>query len=649
MAENNKADKNKKDKLKEMRKRLYTKGFKAEPIEPGKFKKKEYEVKKQWEEVPAKKSLKKEKFKSSDKMPMIKKIFIASIVFFVAALAFVVFTFYYGNNVVSVENIDISISGPVSISGGEEFTLEVDIKNKSEIAIESASLLVEYPEGAYESADSQDELLRKREALNAIESGGSFSKTLPLVLFGEENSEKEINVTLELRFKGSSATFEKTELYKVRISSSPVNLSFSVPKEASLKQEFEMTIDLESNSSNVIKGLLLQVDYPFGFVFTDATPAPASGENVWDIGDLASADKRTIIIRGTVDGQEGDEKVFRVSTGTRTKKGENIIGTIYNFVSESVSVTKPFLGVNLLINGSSAPEYISSSKKAVRVDILWKSNIPTRIIDGQIEVKLKGGILDKFSVLASNGGFYRSIDDTIVWDKNNNSDLSTIEPGEKGSMNFTFQSLSLVNADADVFKNPQVVVEVSAKGKRISDINVPEEITTSVAKKVKIESDLDIASRAVYYTGPFKNSGPLPPVAEQETTYTVIWTVTNSSNNISDAVTRTTLPTYVRWLGVVSPTNEDVSFSEAGGEVVWNIGNVERGTGVTSSPREVAFQISFLPSVSQVSKTPLLTGETVMSGKDTFTRTSIKDVVNGLSTRLSTDPYFDIRQATVTY
>jgi hypothetical protein len=651
MAENNKSKENKKSKLKEMNKRLYTKGFKEEPIEPGRFKKKEYEVSEQWEEAPVEDEplVEKKKTQSVNKTPMIKKVFLVSVAFFVLALAFVIFTFYRGNNVVSVDSIDLSINGPVSINGGEEFPLEIDIKNNSDVAIESASLLLKYPKGSYETPDSQVELFRKREDLGSIGPGEDFSKKLSLVLFGEENSEKEIVATLELRFKGSSATFEKTESYKIKIASSPVNLSFSVPKETSLKQEFEVVVDLESNSSNTLKDLLLKVDYPFGFTFSGATPAPATGENVWDIGDLAAADKRTIIIRGTLDGQEGDEKVFNASVGTKNKDNNNTIGTIYNFVSESVAVTKPFLGINMLINGSSAPEYFTSSEKPARVDISWKSNIPTRIIDGRIEVKLKGDILDKFSVLAGNGGFYNSANNTIVWDKSNNESLSIIEPGENNSLNFTFQSLPLVNSNGNVYKNPQISIEVSAKGKRISDANVPEEITTSVAKKVKIESDLNIAPRVVYYTGPFKNSGPLPPVAEQKTTYTVIWTVTNSSNNISGAVARTTLPSYVKWLGVVSPTNEDVSFNEVGGEVVWNIGNIERGVGVLSSPREVAFQISFLPSVSQVGKTPFLTGETTMTGEDTFTKTNIKDITNGLSTRLSTDPYFNIRQATVAY
>jgi len=278
--------------------------------------------------------------------------------------------------------------------------------------------------------------------------------------------------------------------------------------------------------------------------------------------------------------------------GIKIKEEKNKIGTVYNFVSESITVTKPFLGVRLLLNGSNTPEYVSLSNKSIRADVLWESNIPTRIIDGQIEVKIKGDVLDKFSILTSNNGFYRSIDNTIIWDKGSNRDLAVIEPGESGSMSFTLQSLPLVKSGVGAFQKPQIVIEVSAKGKRISDSNVPEEIVTSVSKKIKFESNLKLASRAVYYTGPFKNSGPLPPVAEKNTTYTIIWTVVNSSNNVTGAKVKTTLPAYVKWLGVVSPNNENITFNDAGGEIVWDVGDVESGTGVVSSPREVAFQVS---------------------------------------------------------
>lgn len=632
----------KKSRLEDLDERLYEKEFKERPISRGAFKKKEYGVQEQWREVPHTENRIRTLFKTT----IMKRILIVSIIFFTAALGFAAYKFYMGANLVSAQNVNISIKGPVSVSGGEEFSLDIGIDNKSDAAIESAVLLIAYPEGAYAAFDSSDKLTRGRESLGTIAPSRSAAKSIPLVLFGEENSEKDITVTLEFRFQGSSATLEKTESYTVRVSSSPVNIAAAVPREVNAKQEFEIVLSLGSNSSKTMKNILLQVDYPFGFTFRSASPSASSGENIWSIGDMAPSDEREIKIRGVVEGQEGDEKIFKIYAGTREKEGKDTLGTIYGLISESTVITKSFLGVDLLIGGNQSPVYIAPSQQALRVDVPWVSNILTRIIDGEIEVRIGGTALDKYSVSPNKGGFYRSIDNVIVWDKSSSKEFDTIEPGEKGSVGFTFQSLPLASAGT-VIHDPTITIEVRAKGKRISEANVPEESAVSLGKTIRIASDLALAPRSVYYVGPFKNSGPIPPKAEQETTYTIIWTVTNTSNKITGAVARATLPSYVKWLSVVSPSDERVSFNDVGGEVVWELGNVDRGVGFTSRAREVAFQVSLLPSISQIGRPPSLVGEATLSGKDSFTGTTVSDITRELSTQLSTDPYFKNIEALV--
>ena len=44
--------------------------------------------------------------------------------------------------------------------------------------------------------------------------------------------------------------------------------------------------------------------------------------------------------------------------------------------------------------------------------------------------------------------------------------------------------------------------------------------------------------------GTFTNTGPIPPKAEAETTYTVTWAVTNPLNNLTDVRVSAILPSY---------------------------------------------------------------------------------------------------------
>ena len=139
----------------------------------------------------------------------------------------------------------------------------------------------------------------------------------------------------------------------------------------------------------------------------------------------------------------------------------------------------------------------------------------------------------------------------------------------------------------------------------------------------------------------------MPPRADTETTYTVIWSVTNSSNDVTDARVRAILPPYVSWKGAVNPGGEAVSFSNVGGEVVWDLGDVPAGVGYTQSAREVAFQVGVTPSVSQVGSSPDITGAAVFSGRDRFTETVVSRSVPEVTINLTTDPLFSSNQRNV--
>ena len=159
-------------------------------------------------------------------------------------------------------------------------------------------------------------------------------------------------------------------------------------------------------------------------------------------------------------------------------------------------------------------------------------------------------------------------------------------------------------------------------------------------KIVKINSDLQIVSKALYYDGPFQNSGPIPPKAENKTTYTILWTVTNSANTISGVEARAILPFYVRFTGMTSPPSENLFYNESTREVLWKLEKVSPGAGLTGDPREVAFQVELSPSLSQVGSIPQLLSETVLTGTDNFTNSTIKTTRSALNTKLANDSQF---------
>jgi len=194
----------------------------------------------------------------------------------------------------------------------------------------------------------------------------------------------------------------------------------------------------------------------------------------------------------------------------------------------------------------------------------WRSNnLPTKVTDAEIIVRLGGTVLNKSSVSVDRG-FYQSFDNTIVWDKSKKPELADIAPGASGRVGFSFSPHDFSVIMSSAFRNPEISMEVGVRGKRLSNDGVLEEISSIISRKVKLSSDLMLTSRILHFTGPFQNTGPIPPKVGEETVYTITWTVTNTSNNISKAKVTALLPSYVRWVNAVYPGDEKMAGPKTG-------------------------------------------------------------------------------------
>lgn len=600
-----------------------------------------YEVAGEWshegEDDPEKKPI---FINEKKRMTFVVKFLIVSIMFFVIASSVAFYKFYWGSNIISANNIEISVVGPVSVSGGQKISLDIKVDNNNKTDLKTADLRVEYPDGTRTIDDLKTELKRTRDELGDIPQGQSVTKRVEAILFGEEKSKKEIIVTVEYRVSGSSAIFYKEKTYEVVISDSPVSIEVSGLKEINVNQAIDFIVTVRSNSSSPIRNLLLKAEYPFGFIFADSSQKTLDqNNNLWSIGELSPGQKKTIKIYGKFQGQDGEDKVLRFTTGIASDKDEKVIATMLVNSLAEVSIKKPFIGIQVALDGSTANEFVSKSSKIIKADISWKNNLTTPIKDAEIQIRFKGNALNKSSV-STEDGFYRSIDNTIIFDKTKNESLASIAPGDSGNLSFSFGSLNSYSGGSSLISEPSITLDIIANGKRLEGENVPQEVLYTATRTVKIATDTRLSSRVIHWSGPFENTGPMPPKAETETTYTVVWTITNTSNKIKDAKVTAVLPIYVRWLSQTNPTAENISFNSVGSEVVWDAGDIEAGAGIDSSPKEVAFRISFLPSLSQEGQSPVILDESILSGRDSFTLTEVGETRPPLTTNLKTDPDF---------
>jgi len=582
------------------------------------------------------------------KTSIFKNFFIFSLIFFTLTLGYAAYVFFAGGNTVSNENIEISVLGNNFTAGGEELSLIIGITNKNSSSLDLADLIIEYPKSSVsENTAPSAGTERSRLALGTIPSGAVRNENVKVVLFGEQGSISLIKISLEYRVEGSNAIFVKEKLYEVTIDSTPLNLFITAPTTISSNQEITLNVKVTPNITNPISKILLKFNYPVGFQFKSSTPTPSLGNNVWNLGDLAPGAERNISVTGKMlDVVDGEEKVFHISSGLQSAGDKSMIGVIFNSLSHVVTIKKPFIEAKLFINGVSEREYAIDSKTPIHGEIRWTNNLDTKVNDLKIQAKISGNVVNRKTINAGQG-FYDSSKDVIIWDKNSINDFAEINPGDSGSIDFSISSLSLFSSTSGLLSDPSMNIDISISGKQLLQGYAAQDLNNSDSLIVRIISDISFTAKALYYSGLFVNRGLIPPKAEQETTYTLVWSLSNTANNISKAVISSSLPAWINFVGTISPIGEDLIYNPSTKEIVWNVSRIPKGTGITVAERSVSFQIAFIPSLSQVGSIPVLINGAVLTGHDDFANVDVRVSKTSLRTQLDNDPLFPPAGGTV--
>lgn len=567
-----------------------------------------------------------------------KWLFGLAVVFFVGALGVAVFFLTGDRNVLSADKIDITVTGPSLVSAGEVVPLAIEIENKNASTLEVADLLIEYPAGTRSADDVSAPLLRARMGLGNLAPGSRTATTSKAIVFGEEGTKQQIVVSLEYRVAGSNAIFVKERAFVVEIDDSPVALSVEGPTRVNSGDNVELELTIRSNSTAPIENVVVAAEYPFGFEFLSSNPDASFGETMWSLGDLEPEGERTVVVRGTIEGQNDEERIFHFDLGVGDENDVTDIGTSFAKAEHTIRIARPFIDLGLAVGGDTGELFTSGVGQDIDLDITWRNNLSGKLADGVVQLVITGDGLDETYVRPGTG-FYDSGRNTATWDKRTIPTLALFEPGETGRATVGLRALTSEDLAGKVV-NPQIDLALSFRGMPVSESDVPEQVRTEAVGTIRINTDATLAETIYHRAGPLSNAGPIPPRVEDETTYTVVWEVSSSVNDVTGARVSTRLPPYVSWKGVVSPADEDIVFNPSTGEIEWVVGTVRAGAGYSGSARRVAFQIGLTPSVTQVGGAPVLVQSVTLSGTDGFTGSPVSDGQAERTTVINGDPGF---------
>jgi len=564
--------------------------------------------------------------KRRKKPSVAKMVFGFSIFFLILAIGYFVFQMVAGNGKVSTKNIDIEILGNAFAEGGEELPLQIQVTNRNSVPLEYSDLLIQYPDGA-------GELVRERVSVGTVKSGDTVVESRDIVLYGRQGDQQEIQATIEYRIKGSNAIFHKEYSHFVTLSSAPLDLSVEATDQIVSGQKTSFRVKVRANNDVINQNVGIKIEYPIGFRFEESDIAPAYGNNVWDLGDLGAGVEKEIIFSGVLFGESGEERAFRFFVGPY--KGDTDLSGTYSSYIHTASITRPFIGTQVLIAGIEDEIVPLPAGENIPVTIKWSNNLATRVDDVVLEVSIIGDALNKTTVQQS-GGFYDSNTNTSRWDKTNYPSFASVQPGARDTLTINFSTFPLYQNG--VLKNEEdLKLSISIRGKRPNEGGSLESIENSSEKTIQLNSDLYMTAEGFFRNSPFNNAGTIPPVVGSETEYTILWSVANSANPVSGAKVTTVLPSYVVYKNRISPASENIVWNASTRELTWNIGALARGTGLTTAAKEVSFLVGITPSVSQIGSAPLLTGPVRVTAKDLFTGQNLEDTERAVSTQVRND------------
>ncbi|MBI4121552.1 MAG: hypothetical protein HY470_01170 [Candidatus Ryanbacteria bacterium] len=545
----------------------------------------------------------------------------------VAAAYFFMFSGSVGIGSNTQKLIGLSVGGGEEVVAGERAVWKVRYENKNQIPLESAVIVFEYPPGtqALSGELSKTGIQRDREEIGTIPPGTVGEETFSAVVFGALDEALEGKVSFEYRPQGSSVRLTKEIAYESRVKSSRIGIDIDMPSELRPDQELQAKLAVSSTAETPYKNLALRVESTDGFSFASAEPRPLRGNTIWSVGDLSSGDTFHLAISGKAR-DSVSAQTLKVAVGLFDRTDNKF--TVLTSKEHKFKIEPALLEVSFVADGAQ----ITAANSVISGRVRWQNNLPVAVSNAFVEVYFDPSTVDIKSVASERGEFDGS-KNALRWVAGRIPELLTVDPGEWGEFSFDVR----VRKDITVANN---IVRLRAvfNTNEVPPDYAGVDIVGRRETEYRVATRLTFSQKGYYYDSRIVNAGPFPPKVGTETTFLIVWSVVNSTNDVDGVEVAATVPSYVRWTGVVIPSDGTLHFDEKTRKLVWSPGKIPAGAGFAGRAREVAFQVGLTPSLPQVGKGPELVSEASFSARDVLTSERITRTAREVTTRLPDDP-----------
>lgn len=433
-------------------------------------------------------------YKPKKRLSFTYKFFLFSIIIFLLAGAFVLFSFIKKGSSFSEDRIVITSSGPGSIVSGEDNKIDITISNNNNIPITEAYIMATFDSG--ENIDGSRNLINKEINIGDILSKSTITESFDFSIFGSEGSIKEIKPILFYKIPKSKAEFTKeSNSLSIVLKSAPVIINVKVLKEIHEGYNVDFTISVKNNTKNNIKDLIVSARNPNNFIYSTSSLPPFNDTPSWIINDLSPNNKKDIIMSGKIVGNIGEAANFSFFTGLKKEDNMSSVSTntlsnfdnynldidnVYSKVEKNILITGQYLDIELSNDGFYSNNITPG--QSMIIEMAYRNNTEFPIDNLKIQAKLVGDYID-MSNSSAESGYFDHKENLFIWDKNSKQEFAQIPAFGSGTIRL------YIRIPNNVPNGNTLRLIVFGKGDRNSEDNVSNEQDISIDKIWNINSN----------------------------------------------------------------------------------------------------------------------------------------------------------------
>lgn len=512
----------------------------------------------------------------------------------VGMLGIVIAYFKFIGSAFTEEKVVISISGPDEVRSVEESEFKITIENANRIGLQNAKLQLSYPSNMVivEQEYIQKKGFERSEIeIGSISSKGKMEFEVSFKPFGPRDKQVYLDASLSYKPKNFNSVFNKSVQKSIMIKSSPITITTLPVKKAASGEEVSIDFIIKNESNKEYKDLELRVEYPEGFIFGSSRPDSTRDKNIWSISNLPAKEQLKISVLGTLEGNVDALKRFSSVIGEARGDDRFLVYTedegIIKIVQSRVQITVEQLK-DVAYPGETVG-YVVNFKNTS--DVALRDLILYQYVDSRLLVEEETFPID---------GYYDSARKVMYWKASDIPALKNLQPGQQGSVSSSVQFMDVVPMNNERDRNYKAISYAEIESLDVDSPLWKNKRVRSVQKEIKVHSKMILNVSATHNDGEIPNSGPIPLKVGQETTFTIRFSVMNTSNDMKNVILKTSMPSGIVWKDNYLPKNAGFEINTRSNHVNLVIGTVEAGVGFIEPVKTFAFQVAVIPSINQI-------------------------------------------------